>query len=151
MKYFVFEYFVFFDFFWNSLLLLFELLIWCVRFLINEMKKRFYKQVEHYQTWSLISSQKVRQAELHHVGALLLYTDPVDGRDLGTNGYPETWGLPSSAMQRGGLLNVKGDPLTPGWPSKGSFLFFCILFFISHHLWFLYCEDASSYSEKRFS
>lgn len=58
---------------------------------------------------------------------LLLYTDPNDGRDPNTQGYPATWGLPPNAMQRGGLLNVKGDPLTPRWPSK-SLLLLIIIF-----------------------
>ena len=35
-------------------------------------------------------------------------------------GYPDDWALPEHAMRRGSLLNVKGDPLTPGWPSTGS-------------------------------
>ncbi|XP_066913684.1 putative N-acetylated-alpha-linked acidic dipeptidase [Clytia hemisphaerica] len=67
--------------------------------------------------------EKVRLAELYGAVGVLFYTDPRDGgRNPGTKGYPDDWALPEHAMRRGGLLNLKGDPLTPGWPStEGMF------------------------------
>jgi N-acetylated-alpha-linked acidic dipeptidase len=60
---------------------------------------------------------KAYVAELHHAGALLIYSDPED------DGYRqgEVWPLgpwrPQNAMQRGSILplyDYAGDPLTPG-------------------------------------
>ena len=34
-------------------------------------------------------------------------------------GYPHTWGLPEGGKPRGSINSVKGDPLTPEWPSTG--------------------------------
>jgi N-acetylated-alpha-linked acidic dipeptidase len=61
---------------------------------------------------------KAYVAELHHAGALLIYSDPED------DGYRqgEVWPLgpwrPSTAVQRGSILPLyayAGDPLTPGF------------------------------------
>ena len=49
-----------------------------------------------------------------------MFSDPGDVSAQGTdpeNVYPNTIFLPGSGIQRGGTKLVKGDPLSPGWPS----------------------------------
>lgn len=55
---------------------------------------------------------------------LTLYTDPKDYSPEGADfTYPNSWWLPLSGLQRGTLLNLEeGDPLTPGYPSRGKCL-----------------------------
>ena len=50
----------------------------------------------------------------------MLYGDPEDFTINGGMTYPASWDLPPSAIPRGNILNVKGDPLTPRYPSKGE-------------------------------
>ncbi|MCG6988027.1 MAG: M20/M25/M40 family metallo-hydrolase [Gemmatimonadetes bacterium] len=61
---------------------------------------------------------KAREAEKHGAAALLIYSDPADdGYDQG-DVYPEGPMRPKFGVQRGSVLNVDGDPTTPGYPSK---------------------------------
>ena len=48
----------------------------------------------------------------------ILYNDPADyARDGTDKVYPEYVWLPKTGVQRGSILKVRGDPLTPGLPS----------------------------------
>ncbi|XP_068233821.1 N-acetylated-alpha-linked acidic dipeptidase 2-like [Palaemon carinicauda] len=63
---------------------------------------------------------KVLHAEQRNATGIILFSDP---RDVAINStdpkdvYPNSFWLPGSGMQRGGVYLIKGDPLTPGWPS----------------------------------
>lgn len=49
-----------------------------------------------------------------------MYGDPEDFGETNVTGYPHSWDLPASAIPRGNIVNVKGDPLTPLYPSIGK-------------------------------
>ena len=52
----------------------------------------------------------------------MLYPDPQDYSAPDAPGYPDSWDLPRSAIPRGTITNVKGDPLTPKLPAtEGMF------------------------------
>jgi N-acetylated-alpha-linked acidic dipeptidase len=60
---------------------------------------------------------KAREAERHGAAALLIYSDPQnDGYFVG-DVYPEGPMRPPRGVQRGSVMNINGDPSTPGWPS----------------------------------
>ena len=96
-----------------------------------------YGRVEDFQTlekWNIdvrgkvaiarygriFRGDKARIAELAGMSGLILYSDPADvsGNSMNSEStYPHTWWLPSTGLQRGTLLLMDGDPLTPGYPS----------------------------------
>lgn len=57
---------------------------------------------------------------------VILYNDPMDSVDLATKNatsedtFPNSWYLPPSGVERGSVMEFSGDPLTPGFPSKGT-------------------------------
>eukprot|EP00111_Clytia_hemisphaerica_P010671 TCONS_00031176-protein len=69
------------------------------------------------QYGSLYRGEKVRLAEEHGAVALLMFPHPEDVKTENETGYPDTWGLPEGGKPRGSINSVKGDPLTPEWPS----------------------------------
>ncbi|HKO14772.1 MAG TPA: M20/M25/M40 family metallo-hydrolase [Gemmatimonadaceae bacterium] len=60
---------------------------------------------------------KAREAERHGALALLIYSDPADDGYVRGDVYPEGPMRPAGGVQRGSVLNVEGDPSTPGYPS----------------------------------
>ena len=60
---------------------------------------------------------KAREAERNGAIALLLYSDPADDGFTRGDVYPEGPMRPSTAVQRGSVMNGAGDPTTPGWAS----------------------------------
>ncbi len=60
---------------------------------------------------------KAREAEKHGAAALIMYSDPQDDGYVRGDVYPEGRMRPPAGVQRGSVLNVDGDPSTPGWPS----------------------------------
>lgn len=53
--------------------------------------------------------------------AVVIYSDPFDYGNNGTQGYyPDSQWLPPSGVQRGSVFRGVGDPLTPGWVSESS-------------------------------
>ncbi len=63
---------------------------------------------------------KAREAEKHGAIALIMYSDPQDDGYVRGDVYPEGPYRPAGGVQRGSVLNVDGDPSTPGWPSTDS-------------------------------
>ena len=51
---------------------------------------------------------------------IIIYSDPSDVALQPDKIYPKGWWLPGTGMQRGSAFLVKGDPLTPGWPSTSK-------------------------------
>jgi N-acetylated-alpha-linked acidic dipeptidase len=60
---------------------------------------------------------KAREAEKHGARALLIYSDPADDGFTRGDVYPEGPMRPERGVQRGSVMNLDGDPSTPGWPS----------------------------------
>jgi N-acetylated-alpha-linked acidic dipeptidase len=60
---------------------------------------------------------KAREAEKHGAIALIIYSDPQDDGYVRGDVYPAGPMRPAAGVQRGSVLNVDGDPSTPGWPS----------------------------------
>ncbi len=60
---------------------------------------------------------KAREAEKHGAIALIMYSDPQDDGYVRGDVYPRGPMRPPAGVQRGSVLNVDGDPSTPGWPS----------------------------------
>ena len=60
---------------------------------------------------------KAREAEKHGALALLIYSDPQDDGFVRGDVYPEGPMRPSQGIQRGSVMNMDGDPSTPGYPS----------------------------------
>lgn len=60
---------------------------------------------------------KAREAERRGARALIIYSDPIDDGYARGDVYPEGPMRPSGAVQRGSVMNVIGDPTTPGWAS----------------------------------
>jgi N-acetylated-alpha-linked acidic dipeptidase len=60
---------------------------------------------------------KAREAETHGAAGLIIYSDPADDGyargDVYARGPMRPWG----GIQRGSVMNVNGDPTTPGYPS----------------------------------
>lgn len=60
---------------------------------------------------------KAREAEKHGAIGLLIYSDPQDDGFVVGDVYPEGPMRNSAGVQRGSILNVDGDPSTPGYGS----------------------------------
>jgi N-acetylated-alpha-linked acidic dipeptidase len=60
---------------------------------------------------------KAREAEKHGAVALLIYSDPQDDGFVRGDVYPEGPMRPPQGIQRGSVMNMDGDPSTPGYPS----------------------------------
>ena len=63
---------------------------------------------------------KAREAERHGAAALLIYSDPQDDGYVRGDVYPDGPMRPSGGVQRGSILNMNGDPSTPGYGSVGA-------------------------------
>lgn len=60
---------------------------------------------------------KAREAEKHGALGLLIYSDPADDGYARGDVYPVGPMRPSQGIQRGSVMNMDGDPSTPGYPS----------------------------------
>lgn len=62
---------------------------------------------------------KAKFAERNGCSGLVLFSDPGDygNHDNISIAYPNNWWLPTNSLQRGTLLRISGDPLTPYYPS----------------------------------
>jgi N-acetylated-alpha-linked acidic dipeptidase len=60
---------------------------------------------------------KAREAEKHGAVALLIYSDPQDDGFVRGDVYPDGPMRPPFGVQRGSVLNLNGDPTTPGYSS----------------------------------
>jgi len=60
---------------------------------------------------------KAREAERHGAAGLIIYSDPQDDGYSRGDIYPEGPMRPWGGIQRGSILNVNGDPTTPGYAS----------------------------------
>lgn len=66
----------------------------------------------------MIVSSQAHLAEENGCLALIIYSDPADYAPKGgPPAFPNGTSLPSSGVQRGSLLRIFGDPLTPGVPA----------------------------------
>ena len=61
---------------------------------------------------------KAREAEKHGAVALLIYSDPEDDGYVRGDVYPNGPMRNRNGVQRGSVLNLDGDPATPGYASK---------------------------------
>jgi N-acetylated-alpha-linked acidic dipeptidase len=61
---------------------------------------------------------KAREAEKHGAVALLIYSDPQDDGYVRGDVYPTGPMRNRNGVQRGSVMNVDGDPATPGYASK---------------------------------
>uniref|UniRef100_A0A8C0TAY5 N-acetylated alpha-linked acidic dipeptidase 2 n=1 Tax=Canis lupus familiaris TaxID=9615 RepID=A0A8C0TAY5_CANLF len=70
----------------------------------------------------IFRGNKVKNAMLAGAIGIILYSDPADYFAPAVQPYPKGWNLPGTAAQRGNVLNLNGagDPLTPGYPAKGT-------------------------------
>jgi N-acetylated-alpha-linked acidic dipeptidase len=66
---------------------------------------------------------KVRWAYKYGAKAVLLYDDPLASASVTDQIYPNGIFLPSDGTQRGSLISVSGDPLSPNYPSTGNYNF----------------------------
>jgi N-acetylated-alpha-linked acidic dipeptidase len=57
---------------------------------------------------------KAREAERHGAVGLIMYSDPQDDGYVRGDVYPKGPMRPAGGIQRGSILNVDGDPTTPG-------------------------------------
>jgi N-acetylated-alpha-linked acidic dipeptidase len=60
---------------------------------------------------------KAREAERHGATGLIIYSDPQDDGYSRGDIYPQGPMRPWGGIQRGSILNVNGDPTTPGYAS----------------------------------
>ncbi|HLV25636.1 MAG TPA: M20/M25/M40 family metallo-hydrolase [Gemmatimonadales bacterium] len=60
---------------------------------------------------------KAREAERNGAIGLIIYSDPIEDGFVRGDVYPEGPMRPAEAVQRGSVMNVIGDPSTPGWGS----------------------------------
>ncbi len=60
---------------------------------------------------------KAREAEKHGAVGLIIYSDPEDDGYARGDVYPLGPMRPWGGIQRGSIMNVNGDPTTPGYPS----------------------------------
>ncbi|MGA9836921.1 MAG: M20/M25/M40 family metallo-hydrolase [Gemmatimonadaceae bacterium] len=60
---------------------------------------------------------KAREAEKHGAAGLIIYSDPQDDGYVRGDVYPTGPMRAAVGVQRGSVLNVDGDPSTPGYPS----------------------------------
>ncbi|XP_064488089.1 N-acetylated-alpha-linked acidic dipeptidase 2-like isoform X2 [Ornithodoros turicata] len=67
-------------------------------------------------------SKKARNAETMGAVGLVLFMDPNDVGPQARGGrpFPDSWWVGGSALQRGSVAYVAGDPSTPGYPSKAG-------------------------------
>jgi N-acetylated-alpha-linked acidic dipeptidase len=63
---------------------------------------------------------KAREAERRGAIALLLYSDPQDDGFVRGDVYPEGPMRPMGGIQRGSVMNMNGDPSTPGYGSTAG-------------------------------
>ncbi len=63
---------------------------------------------------------KAREAERHGAVGLIIYSDPENDGYARGDVYPEGPMRPPQGVQRGSILNVDGDPSTPGYPSRAG-------------------------------
>jgi N-acetylated-alpha-linked acidic dipeptidase len=63
---------------------------------------------------------KAREAEKHGAVGLLIYSDPQDDGFVQGDVYPEGPMRNANGVQRGSILNVDGDPSTPGYGAKAG-------------------------------
>jgi N-acetylated-alpha-linked acidic dipeptidase len=63
---------------------------------------------------------KAREAEKHGALALLIYSDPQDDGFFVGDVYPEGPMRNSAGVQRGSVMNMDGDPSTPGYGSTNG-------------------------------
>jgi len=61
---------------------------------------------------------KAREAEKHGAVALLIYSDPQEDGYVRGDVYPDGPMRNRNGVQRGSVMNVDGDPATPGYASK---------------------------------
>ncbi|MEO7083567.1 MAG: M20/M25/M40 family metallo-hydrolase [Gemmatimonadaceae bacterium] len=61
---------------------------------------------------------KAREAEKHGAVGLLIYSDPQDDGFVPGDVYPDGPMRNAAGVQRGSVLNMDGDPSTPGYGSK---------------------------------
>lgn len=61
---------------------------------------------------------KAREAEKHGAVALVIYSDPEDDGYVRGDVYPNGPMRNRNGVQRGSVMNVDGDPATPGYASK---------------------------------
>lgn len=60
-------------------------------------------------------------AEQNGAAGVILYSDPKDYAAEGRNKvYPTSFWLPDTAIQSGTIMELIGDPTTPGYPSVGK-------------------------------
>jgi N-acetylated-alpha-linked acidic dipeptidase len=60
---------------------------------------------------------KAREAERHGAVGLIMYSDPQDDGYVRGDVYPKGPMRPAGGIQRGSVLNMDGDPTTPGYAS----------------------------------
>jgi N-acetylated-alpha-linked acidic dipeptidase len=60
---------------------------------------------------------KAREAEKHGAVGLIMYSDPQNDGYVRGDVYPKGPMRPAGGIQRGSILNVDGDPATPGYAS----------------------------------
>ncbi len=63
---------------------------------------------------------KAREAEKHGAVGLFIYSDPQDDGFVVGDVYPDGPMRNPNGVQRGSILNMDGDPSTPGYASKGN-------------------------------
>ena len=63
---------------------------------------------------------KAREAEKNGALGLIIYSDPADDGYVRGDVYPAGPMRPSHGIQRGSVMNMNGDPSTPGYPSTGG-------------------------------
>jgi N-acetylated-alpha-linked acidic dipeptidase len=63
---------------------------------------------------------KAREAEKHGAVGLLIYSDPQDDGYVAGDVYPDGPMRNSAGVQRGSVLNLDGDPSTPGYGSTAN-------------------------------
>lgn len=63
---------------------------------------------------------KAREAEKHGAIALLIYSDPQDDGFVRGDVYPDGPMRAPGGVQRGSVMNMDGDPSTPGYPSTAG-------------------------------
>ncbi len=63
---------------------------------------------------------KAREAEKNGAAAILIYSDPEDDGYVRGDVYPDGPMRNRNGVQRGSVLNVDGDPATPGYAAKAG-------------------------------
>src|SRR5258708_7476110 len=60
---------------------------------------------------------KAREAEKRGAIGLIVYSDPMEDGYFRGDVYPKGPMRPAGGIQRGSMMNMNGDPSTPGWAS----------------------------------